>query len=166
MKQTMSLCIKGTKRTPGRKVIPREEIWHEKIEKVLVTEGKGKTAFTMSMSQLISCNPIMVNVWRSKMETPIIECNTEEGKRLSLFDLNVDFCQLQGSSASTWSWAQSREIGIREFSLSEPLGYFSGASRKLLCFHNVGNSHEVNVVMLSFRKPKQKRKVTGTPHGS
>lgn len=48
-----SMCI-STNRTLGRKVIPREEIGREKMDRDFVTGGKGRPEFMVSASRSYS----------------------------------------------------------------------------------------------------------------
>ena len=123
------------------KSFQEKELDMKMVDKALVTEGKGKSEFSMvSACRLISCKDKRTHVWGSNMETPMAEWNQNRGRVGPVFELNTAFWQLLDTSASTWGWVKFIETGRSDFSLFEVLGNSAGAFRRLLCL-SMKNSH-------------------------
>lgn len=124
------------------KSFQEKELDMKRVDKALVTDSKGKSAFSMvSACRFISCKDKRTHICGSNVETPVAEWNQNRGRVSPLFELNTTFWPLLDTSASTWGWVKSGETGRSDFSLFEVLGNSAGAFRRLLCRQSMKNSH-------------------------
>ena len=116
------------------KSFQEKELDMKRVDETLVTESKGKSAFSMvPVCRLISCKDKRTHICGSNVETPVAEWNQNRGRVGPLFELNTTFWQLLDTSSSTRGWVKSGETGRSEFSLFEVLANSAGAFRRLLC---------------------------------
>lgn len=117
------------------KKIPREErVRHEKISTALVTEGKGMSAFSVVfMPQVISCNDRRANIWGRRMETPIIDCNTEQGDNLFSLRMKCKVWATAGLQGLRRIWRDWHERICTLWSLRESEWCLQGTAESAWC---------------------------------
>lgn len=131
------------KRILGRKIIPREGVGHEKVDKTLVTEGKSKSAFSMvSLSQLISCTSMRTNAWGSKMETLHDRGKHRTGRSHPALWTRHSLLTTAALQCFALGWRRIWRNWHERISTLRSLGNPRGAFRRLLCLQHIENSHE------------------------